>query len=116
MSEAFDEQALMDRVDDDIEFLEETIAMLDEDCPDLLSQIQAAAASGDAEALVKPAHALKGVLANFCAAPAEAAAREVEMMGREQRLSEVGSAVETLQMETERLRTALSTFVQARKT
>jgi len=116
MSGPFDEQALMDRVDGDVEFLEETIAMLDEDCPDLLSQIQTAASSGDAEALVKPAHALKGMLANFCAEPAETAALEVEMMGREQRMAEVRSAVETLQTETERLRDALNSFLQARKT
>ncbi len=115
MSEPFNEEALMDRVDGDIEFLEETIAMLHEDCPDLLSRIEAAAASGDADALVKPAHALKGMLANFCAEPAEAAARELEMMGREQRLSDVASAVETLQKETQRLRNALDSYVQALK-
>ncbi len=40
----FDEQALMDRVDGDLEFLDETIAMLDEDCPSLLDQIEAARA------------------------------------------------------------------------
>ena len=33
MSSAFDEDALMDRVDGDVEFLEETIAVLDEDSP-----------------------------------------------------------------------------------
>ena len=63
MSDAFDENALMDRVDDDVEFLEETVTMLDEDSPALLEQIRVAAASGDAAALVKPAHALKGMLA-----------------------------------------------------
>ena len=46
MPDAFDEVALMDRVDGDVEFLEETIAMLDEDSPALLEQIRTAAASG----------------------------------------------------------------------
>ena len=46
MTEEFDEQALMDRVDEDIEFLEETIAMLDDDAPGLLNEIRSAAASG----------------------------------------------------------------------
>ena len=31
MSDEFDEQALMDRVDGDTKFLEDTVAMLDED-------------------------------------------------------------------------------------
>ena len=115
MTEEFDEQALMDRVDEDIEFLEETIAMLDDDAPGLLNEIRSAAASGDAEALVKPAHTLKGMLANFCAAPAEAAAREVEMMGRQQRLTEVEPAVEALQGRTDRLREALHKFLQDKK-
>ncbi len=43
MSDAFDEAALMERVDGDVEFLQETIAMLDEDCPALLDQVHAAA-------------------------------------------------------------------------
>ena len=115
MTEEFDEQALMDRVDEDIEFLEETIAMLNDAAPGLLNEIRSAAASGDAEALVKPAHTLKGMLANFCAAPAEAAAREVEMMGRQQQLTEVEPAVEALQGRTDRLREALHGFLQEKK-
>ena len=75
MSCAFDEEALLERVDGDIEFLEETVAMLDEDSPALLEAIRAAVRSSDAAALVKAAHALKGMLANFCAEPAAAAAR-----------------------------------------
>ncbi len=114
MSEEFDEQALMDQVDGDVQFLEETIAMLDDDAPGLLNEIRSAAASGDAEALVKAAHKLKGMVANFCAAPAEAAAREVEMTGRHQRLAEVGPAVEALQGRTDRLREALHRFLQDR--
>ena len=77
MQDAFDENALMDRVDGDVEFLEETISMLDEDSPALLEQIRTAAASRDAENLVQAAHALKGMLANFCAEPAEAACRGI---------------------------------------
>ncbi len=116
MSEIFDEQGLMDSVDGDIEFLEETITMLEEDSPALLDLIRSAAASGDAEALVSPAHALKGMLGNFRAAPAESAAREVEMMAREQQLSGIEPAVDTLQKETGRLRDALHDFLQARRT
>ena len=114
MSGAFDEDALMDRVDGDLEFLEQTVAMLDEDSPALLEEIRAAVLSRDAAALVKPAHALKGMLANFCAEPAEAAARELEMMGREERLVDVAMPADRVQRETERLQAALHEFLKAK--
>ena len=115
MSSAFDQDALMDRVDGDLEFLEETIAMLDEESLTLLEGIHAAVRSRDAAALVKPAHALKGMLGNFCAGPAEAAARELEMMGREERLADVGAAADRVQRETQQLQAALHEFLK-RKT
>ncbi len=114
MSAAFDEEALMDRVDGDIEFLEETVAMLDEDIPALLEAIRAAVRSSDASALVKAAHALKGMLANFCAEPAEAAARQLETMAREEQLADVAGPAERVRRETEQLRAALHDFLKAK--
>jgi HPt (histidine-containing phosphotransfer) domain-containing protein len=112
MEELFDKQALLEGVDGDTEFLEETIAMLDEDSVELLDQVRAAAAAGDAAALVKPAHAIKGMVGNFCAARAEAAAREVELIGREGRMEGVTEAIQTLCREVEQLRTALHAFLK----
>ena len=112
MSDVFDSTALMDRVDDDVEFLEETIAMLDEDSPALLDQIQAAASAGDAVALVGPAHALKGMLGNFCAEQAETAARELEIRGREERLSDIDADIVRVKDETARLIEALHQFLR----
>ena len=114
MLDAFDENALLERVDGDVEFLDETIAMLDEDCPALLDEIQAAARSGDAAALIRPAHALKGMLTNFCAEPAETAARELEKMGREGRLTGVDRAADRVRSETERLRKDLHEFLRSK--
>lgn len=112
--DAFDEKALMDEIDDDIEFLEETLAMFDEDTPALLEAIRSAAAAGDAAALVKPAHALKGLLGNFCAGPAVNSARELEVMGREGRLEDAEAALEKLLSETRRLGEALHRFLKAK--
>lgn len=114
MSEVFDASALMERVDEDVEFLEETVSMLDEDSPGLLEEIRAAVSGRDAAALVKAAHALKGMLANFCAASAESAARELETMGREERLNDVEQAFERAEQETQKLRAALLAFLQSR--
>ena len=114
MSDAFDEKVLMNDIEGDMEFLEEAVTMFDEDTPALLEQISSAASSGDAAALVKSAHALKGLLGNFCADPAVTSARELEMMAREERLAGVEAAVEKLQSETQRLREALHHFLQAK--
>ena len=60
------------------------------------------------------AHALKGMLANFCAEPAEAAARGLEAMGRDKQLTDVEAATDQVQRETRRLRTALHEFLRKR--
>jgi len=113
MAQLFDEQVLMERVDGDMDFLEETIAMLDEDSPTLLREIIEAASRRDAEAITKPAHTLKGMLANFCARSAETAAREVEMMGRENRMVDLEAAVALLEKETKNLSVELHGFIEA---
>ncbi|MFC1764885.1 Hpt domain-containing protein [Planctomycetota bacterium] len=112
MSDLFDKEALLDGVDGDIEFLEETIEMLDEDSGELLDQCRAAVAAGDAAALVGPAHTLKGMVGNFCAGPAQEAARVVEFIGREEQLGEAPAAVDTLCQEIEKLKTALHAFLK----
>lgn len=116
MSDAFDEAMLIDRVDDDFEFLEETVVMLEEDSPPLLEAIRAAAASGDAAAMCAAGHALKGMIGNFCAEPARAAAAVVEKMGRDDDLSGADAAVACVDRESTRLIQALRAFLQARAT
>lgn len=107
--------ALLDKVDGDLEFLEETVYMLDEDAPALLGNVQRAAEARDVAALVGSAHALKSMFGNFCADPAQEAARAVESMGREHRLDDVDAAVQRLLLEAEQLKVALKVFLQARK-
>ncbi len=114
MTNVLDENALMDRVDGDVEFLEETVVMLDEDSPPLLDQIQRAVVANDAAALVKPAHALKGMVSNFCAPRSEEAARELERMGRQEHLAGVEAAAECARQEIELLREALHRFLRNR--
>jgi HPt (histidine-containing phosphotransfer) domain-containing protein len=111
MTPAFDRDELMDRVDGDLEFLEESVEMLDEDAAPLLEQIRAAVAAHDAGALVSPAHTLKGMLANFCAEAAEGAARDLEMRGREDRLDGADAVVDALDREVARLRAELGAFL-----
>lgn len=115
MPPAFDHDELMERIDGDIEFLAESIEMLEEDAGPLLEQIREAAKSSDASALVTPAHTLKGMLSNFCAEAAERAAHVLEMRGRENRLEDIDPLVDLLDEETKRLRAELHSFVGAHR-
>lgn len=78
----FDLKAILDRLGGDEEILKEIAALFIEDVPEMLAQIRQAIASGDASALEKSAHALKGSVANFGAEAAVAAALRLEMLGR----------------------------------
>jgi HPt (histidine-containing phosphotransfer) domain-containing protein len=111
MTAAFDHDELMDRIDGDVEFLEESIEMLDEDVGPLLEKIRSAVVARDAGALVAPAHTLKGLLSNFCAGAAEATARDLEMRGRESRLEEADAVVDALDRDMTQLRAELQTFL-----
>jgi len=115
MPPTFNQAELMDRIDGDVEFLEECIEIFDADSAPLLAKIREAVAARDAEALVTPAHTLKGMLSNFCAAAAEGAARDLEMRGRENELQDCDAAVTALDDELKRLRTELQTFLEAQQ-
>ena len=97
MSHLFDKETLLDRIDNDMEFLAETVEMLEEDGPDLLGQIRQAVELGDCEALVEAAHAYKGMVANFCADSTVAAAFKLETMGNSGDLAGADDALAVLE-------------------
>jgi HPt (histidine-containing phosphotransfer) domain-containing protein len=112
MSELFDREALLDRVDNDMEFLAETVEMLEEDGPDLLNQIRDAIEANDAEALSVAAHTYKGMVANFCADSTVEAALNLEMMGKRGDLAGALEAVPVLEDLARQLATALQELLQ----
>lgn len=112
MSELFDREALLDRVDNDMEFLAETVEMLEEDGPDLLGQISAAIEAGDSEALAVAAHTYKGMVANFCADSTVEAALKLEIMGKEGSLTGASEAFAVLEDRARQLATALQDLLR----
>ena len=58
----------------------------------------------------------EGIVSNFCAEPAESAAKRVESMGRGSDLTGVDEAVAALEAEAERLKTALAQLLQSMQT
>jgi HPt (histidine-containing phosphotransfer) domain-containing protein len=114
MSQSFDEQELLDRVDQDVEFLAETVQLLVDEGPALVREIRAAAAAGDAAAVGRSAHALKGMISNFCADAAHGSAAEVERLGKGGDLVGVPAAVDALDGRLAELIAALKDFLAAR--
>lgn len=104
----FDADALRARVAGDEELLRELIELFLDDCPRMLSEMQAAIADRNAEALRVAAHAFRGSVGNFSAAAVVEAARRLEMMGRTGALTGIEEAWATLDEETERFTLALA--------
>jgi two-component system, sensor histidine kinase and response regulator len=115
MADTFDEVELMDRVDNDLAFLAETVEMLQNDGPSTMAQIRQALAAGDASALGRAAHALKGLVSNFCSGTTQASALAVEQMGKSGDLTAAPAAVETLGRQLEALLAELAAFVEEKK-
>lgn len=113
MTDVFDQQELLEELDDDFEFLAESLEILDSDAPALLKQVRDAFDQGDASAVSTGAHTLKSMVGNFSAQPAFEAALHVEKMGRDSDLSDCGQAIQTLEQEVSRLQTALREFLVA---
>ena len=68
------------------EMLAEMIDLLAVEGPKQMAEIKAAYDAGDAEAVMRAAHTLKGSVSLFAAASATAAALRIEMLGRERNL------------------------------
>jgi HPt (histidine-containing phosphotransfer) domain-containing protein len=114
MSQAFDAKELLDRVDNDWDFLAETVQMLCDDGRRLIEQIRAAAATGDAAAVGRAGHALKGMVSNFCSPAAQASALAVEQIGKSGDLGAISVPLADLEANFEVLVAALTDFLATR--
>lgn len=66
-SPVFDYEDFLHRIDGDVDLLKEVIEIFLEDTPALLANLYAGIRSGDAEAVERAAHTLKGSAANISA-------------------------------------------------
>jgi len=111
-AEVIDRAALMERLGGDVELFNEIAGLFQEDCPRLLAQIRSAVDGGDAVALERAAHTLKGCVANFGARAAYQAALHLERIGRARELDNAGSACESLEAEITRFQQALDALAR----
>jgi HPt (histidine-containing phosphotransfer) domain-containing protein len=114
MARSFDGAELLERVENDWEFLGDTVQMLSSDGPALLAEIRRSGESGDAPAVGKAAHTLKGMISNFCAPAAQEAALALEKLGKAGDLGGAGAALGSLRVRLADLTRELGDFVRMR--
>jgi HPt (histidine-containing phosphotransfer) domain-containing protein len=106
--EPIDTASALVRVEGDVELLKELVALFLKDLPEMLTTLREAVTAGDATAIERAAHKLKGSVGNFAARPAFEAALRLEVLGRDATLSEAGSAYAELENEINRLQSAMA--------
>jgi two-component system, sensor histidine kinase and response regulator len=114
MNLVFDETQLLERVDNDLSFLAETVQMLETDGRALMKQVHAALSTGDAAGVGRAAHTLKGMISNFCAPTVQTLALEVETAGKAGDHAAGKSAANRLELGLEALINDLGVFIKAR--
>ena len=107
MTDVIDKTELLEEINGDIEFLNESFEMLEEDAPTLLTAIRSGMESADAEAIWKNAHTMKSMVGNFYAQPCFDAAYTVETQGRQGNLEDIGNSIDVLETEMQKLLAAL---------
>jgi CheY-like chemotaxis protein len=106
----FDRNAALDRVEGNKELLQEIIGLFFDEIPGLMSAIHDSMVRRDAQALKRAAHTLKGAVSNLGAEAACAAALQLEMLGRDEDLTNVEEEYAELEKAIHHLKEALATF------
>jgi HPt (histidine-containing phosphotransfer) domain-containing protein len=114
MPRVFDDKELLERIDNDWDFLADTVQMLESDGRALMDEIRRAVAAADAPAVARAAHTLKGMISNFCAPGPQANAFEVEKIGKSGDLSNAPPAINVSGDAMEKLIKELNEFLATR--
>jgi two-component system, sensor histidine kinase and response regulator len=107
-TDVLDLPALLARVENDWDLLNEMIALFLDSSPALLSEIEAGLARHDGQTVERAGHALKGAMQNMGAVSAARAASDLEEIGRRGDLTSAGQSLASLKQEFDRLVVALS--------
>jgi HPt (histidine-containing phosphotransfer) domain-containing protein len=78
------------------DFMDELVNTFLEEAPKLITELKAALKSNEAASFRRAAHSLKSNAATFGAKRMADSARELEVLGKENRLGEVGDRLESL--------------------
>jgi PAS domain S-box-containing protein len=106
--EPIDIASALAHVGGDAGLLNEMVTLFLKELPELLTILREAVSAGDAKAVERAAHKLRGSVSNFAAKPAFEAALKLEVLGREGNLSVAEPAYADLEMEINRLKSAMA--------
>ena len=107
-----DRAKLLGRLGGNAQTLKHVAELARGECPRLLEAVRNALAQGDAKALARAAHSLKGTVGSLAAAGAFTAARQLEERGRAGNLEAAATAFTVLEQEMQELQGALATLGQ----
>ena len=79
------------------DFINELIDTFLEDAPKMIAELQTSLAAKEAEGFRREGHAMKSNANTFGASALAALAKELEMLGKEQKLSEAGGKLKALE-------------------
>ncbi|SRR5216683_5627471 len=103
----FDLSPALEQLDGDRELLCEIAGLFIEDYKSMLSRIKTAIDDRDQEGLLRAAHALKGVIVNFCCTRAAEHSQALEAMGNTGEMSAAMGTFTRLEAEIDHLVAAL---------
>jgi HPt (histidine-containing phosphotransfer) domain-containing protein len=113
MAGLIDEEALLERVAGDPEFLATMVGIFAADAPTRLDAIRAGLAESDAKGVERAAHSLKGALATMAADAAAASAFRLEQLGRSGSLDGAREILAALERQVEEVTVALQALVHS---
>lgn len=102
---------LVEEIDGDWEFLEESVEMLKDDHVQLIAAIRTGVQNKDDEAIWQGAHTVKSMVGNFSAKLAYETAYSIETKGRNNDIDGLATTVNALESEVQRLITALEALI-----
>jgi two-component system, sensor histidine kinase and response regulator len=108
----FDPTVALKRVEGDRDLLKEITGLFFEDTPRLISEVRNAIQRGDAHALERSAHTLKGSVGNFGARGAFDAAYSLEQMGRNGDFARASEVFQQLEQQINLLIPALEALLK----
>lgn len=114
MSDAINKSELMERIENDLEFLADARTAYKEDCPELIAKMREALSRQDSDALADAVHTLKGMFSNFAAHSAVEAAVKLQLLASRGQLSGARMALDALERESQRLEYAFEEILRAR--
>ena len=113
MSEEFDLNEAMSRCGGDADLLRELIDMFGAEIPGWMRSLERGIQIGNAELIQRTAHTIKGAVGTFASAKGWDAALQVEKIGKEGRLADVGPAWDHMKLTITRLTEALKAFKES---